>query len=80
MPTFRYRNWKKYSYIAGGRHGCYPHNGIGRLGQLFLGTFTLPTGQVFARLLTGKEKDDFFFTTDLTMKPAEEISYFAGRA
>ena len=38
-----------------------------------------PVLLVISRDPAGKEKDDFFFTTDLTMKPAEVISHFAGR-
>ncbi len=34
---------------------------------------------VISRDPQGKEKDDFFITTDVTMKPAEVIGYFADR-
>lgn len=38
-----------------------------------------PVLVVISRDPMGKEKDDFFFTTDVTMKPAEVIGGFAGR-
>ena len=38
-----------------------------------------PVLLVISRDPMGKEKDNFFFTTDLTMKPAEVISHFADR-
>jgi len=38
-----------------------------------------PVLLVISRDLTGKEKDDFFFTTDLSLTAAEVISGFAGR-
>ena len=38
-----------------------------------------PVLLVISRDPAGKEKDDFFFTTDLTMTPAEVVSHFAGR-
>jgi len=38
-----------------------------------------PVLLVISRDPTGKEKDDFFFTTDLTMKPAEVVGHFADR-
>jgi len=34
---------------------------------------------VISRDPTGKEKDDFFITTDLLLNPAEVVSHFAGR-
>ena len=39
----------------------------------------LPVLLVISRDPTGKEKDDFFFTTDLELTPAEVIGGFAGR-
>ncbi|GAJ17058.1 unnamed protein product, partial [marine sediment metagenome] len=38
-----------------------------------------PVLLVISRDPTGKEKDDFFFTTDLSLTAAEVISGFAGR-
>jgi hypothetical protein len=38
-----------------------------------------PVLLVISRDPAGKERDDFFFTTDLTMTPAEVIGTFAGR-
>ena len=38
-----------------------------------------PVLLVISRDPAGKEKDDFFFTTDLSLTPAEVISGFAGR-
>ena len=38
-----------------------------------------PVLLVISRDPAGKEKDDFFFTTDLTLTPAEVIETFAGR-
>lgn len=38
-----------------------------------------PVLLVISRDPAGKEKDDFFFTTDLTMDPAEVIGHFADR-
>jgi hypothetical protein len=38
-----------------------------------------PVLMVISRDPAGKEKDDFFFTTDLTAKPQDVISGFAGR-
>jgi len=38
-----------------------------------------PVLLVISRDPTGKEKDDFFFTTDLNLSPAEVIGGFAGR-
>lgn len=38
-----------------------------------------PVLLVISRDPTGKERDDFFFTTDLSLKPAQVIGGFAGR-
>jgi hypothetical protein len=38
-----------------------------------------PVLLVISRDPTGKEKDDFFFTTDPTLRPAQVIEIFAGR-
>ena len=39
-PTTRYRCWKQtHNTISGGRHGCYPHTGMGCFGQYLSSRF-----------------------------------------
>ena len=46
MPTTRYRRWTNTFYNLGGRHGCYPHNGMGRFGQYVSSNFH-PTHRLY---------------------------------
>lgn len=72
----RVGNWKKIQVCERGR---IKYRLVHVRKVLWYRVRQTPVLLVISRDPAGKEKDDFFFTTDLTMKPAEVIGHFADR-
>jgi hypothetical protein len=68
--------WKRVATLERGRK---KHRLVYARPVIWYAVSRTPVLLVISRDPAGKEKDDFFFTTDLTMKPAEVVGHFSDR-
>lgn len=69
----------KWEKVKVRERGVYRHRLVFAREVLWYHVSQKPVLLVISRDPNGKEKDDFFFTTDVTMKPTEVIEHYADR-